>query len=98
MNDEALNKAFCKVIGKLRNHEHQKCVFYDVRNNIDKVVQNCSDNVIVYIYFYVLDDPIIICAGNAENVLEIYIDNNEEASYVWTELTWTKIARDIVGF
>lgn len=65
--------AFLKIMLKFQNHTHQKSVFYEVRDNIDKIVQSCADNVKVKIYFDMLDDPIIIYAGKAENVLEILV-------------------------
>lgn len=62
---------------KFQGHQHQKSVFYEVRDNIDKIVQSCADNVKVKIYFDMLDDPIKIYAGKAENVPEIYIKEGE---------------------
>lgn len=98
MNDEALQSAFrrCKLL--FVNHEHQIRVFYQVRDNIGKVVQSCADNVKVKIYFDMLDDPIIIYTGRAENVLEIYIkEEDENPRFSWVKETLAKRARDLVS-
>lgn len=98
MDDEALHWAFQRVKDKLRYHDHHKRVFYEVRDNIDKVVQSCASNVKVKIYFDVLDDPIVIYAGSAENVLKIYIiDEDEKPRLVWAKETWAKCVKDAVS-
>lgn len=97
MNDEALQSAFCRFSLKFENHAHQICVFYKVRDNIDKVVQSCADNVKVKIYFDMLDDPIIIYAGKAENVLEIFKEEDENPRFSWVKETLAKCARDLVS-
>lgn len=61
------------------------------------VVQSCANNVKVKIYFDVLDDPIVIYAGSAENVLEISIvEEDEKPRLVWANETWAKYANDVV--
>lgn len=98
MDELALNKAFKRVKDKLRYHDHHKRVFYEVRDNIDKVVQSCASNVKVKIYFDVLDDPIVIYAGIAENVLEIYIiERDENPRLFWANETLAKCAKDVVS-
>lgn len=98
MNVKALQKAFNRVKDKFRNNEHQKVPFFKVRDNIDRVVQSCADNVKVKINCDLLDDPIIIYAGKAENVLQISIlREDEKPRFSWTEETLAKCASDLVS-
>lgn len=94
MNDEALNRAFNRVRHRLENHAYQTEVFRRVRDTIDSVVQNCADNVKVRINIDVLNAPVIISAGRAENVLDITIKGEGIVIYTWEKETWAKYFAD----
>ncbi|XP_062597224.1 uncharacterized protein LOC134258702 [Saccostrea cucullata] len=95
LNDEALNRAFVRVKQKFRDNEELRDSFYDVRDGIHEVVATCANNVKVVIYIdEVLDEPIIVCAGNQENRLRITIKTEGRVTYSWTKETWGKVFRD----
>lgn len=64
-------------------------LFWNLRYNqrIDK--KNCSNNVQIKIHIdHVLNEPIVIRRGNAENHVRIIIHSNREVSHNWTKKTW----------
>lgn len=90
-----MTRAFARVKRKFNDYDELREAFYDVRDDITKVVKTCSDNVRVVIYIDdVLDDPIVVGIGAEENRLRISIRSNGKALYSWTKETWSKIFRD----
>lgn len=95
MNDEALNTAFARVKEKFKNHHDLKKAFQSVRDEINDVVQGCVNNVKVVIYIdEVLDDPIVVNAGEGDNKLRITIQPGGNVTYSWTYETFSKIFYD----
>lgn len=95
MNDEALNAAFARVKNKFVNRQDLKRAFLSVRDGINQVVQGCVNNVKVVIYIdEVLDEPIVVNAGEKENKLRITIQPGGNVTYSWTYETFSKILYD----
>ncbi|XP_062605066.1 uncharacterized protein LOC134266878 [Saccostrea cucullata] len=91
-----LNKAFNRVKEKFNGFNAVKKSFREIRNKLHEIVRSFSNNVRVVIYVDdILDDPIILEAGNAENELLIAIDPEGEYTYSWPKKTWSKVFSDV---
>ncbi|XP_061188369.1 uncharacterized protein LOC133196507 [Saccostrea echinata] len=95
ITDEELNEAFNRVKEKFNGYDIMRESFYEIRDGIGDIVKTCSKNVKVVIYVNdVLDSPITVQSGNAENRLRITIKSRGRVSYSWTKETWGKVFRD----
>lgn len=85
VDEKTLCEAFRRFNGHLKLSDEQKRSFFEVRNNINCILKNRSNNVKVVIYIDDQDIPII--AGNAENHINFYIKS--DASY---KKEWIKVS------
>lgn len=66
-------------------------IFFDLRDSVNEMVKNCSNNVQIAIYInHILDQPVVINRGNIENRIRITIKSNGEVTHNWTKETWAK--------
>lgn len=97
LDDELLNEAFIKVKENFKDHKTSEKAFYDLRDEISHIVKNCANNVKVVVYFdFVLDRPITVQVGQAENRLRITIKDDGRITLSWTKETWSKYFSDVL--
>lgn len=97
LDDELLNETFIKVKGNFKGHRISEKAFYDLRDEISHIVKNCSNNVKVLVYFdFVLERPISVKVGKAENRLRITIKDDGRITLSWTKETWSKYFSDVL--
>lgn len=85
--DEKTLCDFLKDHKEIKLSDEQKRSYFKVRNNINCILKNRSNNVKVVIY--IDNDYVPITAGNAENHINFYINN--DASF---EMEWLKRKED----
>lgn len=91
----AIFKGYSRVKDKFIGHDKSKKEYLKLRQKISDYVGSSMDNVHVTIYVDdVLDEPIIMCAGDGENILVITIDADANATHTWVQKTWKKVFRD----
>lgn len=81
VDEKTLCEAFRRFNGHLKLSDEQKRSFFEVRNNINCILKNRSNNVKVVIYIDDQDIPII--AGNAENHINFYIKSDASYKKEW---------------
>ena len=97
LDDEFLNEAFLRIKTKIGRHKPSQRAFYNVRDDISKTVNHCSDNIKVVVYFdHFFDEPLIVTVGPGENRLRITIGEDGSITYSWTRRTWTKLFFDVL--
>lgn len=85
VNEKTLCGVFRKFNDKLKLSDEQKKGFFKVRNNINCILKNRSNNVQVLIY--IENEYILIIAGNAENHINFYINNDASFEKEWLKDT-----------
>lgn len=86
--DNVDEKTLCDVLKDhkdIKLSDEQKRSYFKVRNNINCILKNRSNNVKLVIY--IDNEYVLIIAGNAENHINFYI--NSDASF---EKEWLKVS------
>lgn len=72
----------------LSNHGATKNTLCTLRDNIQRMIEGCADNIKITIYLDdVLDGFIEIMAGQEENLLSISIKSNGDMTHSWNRRT-----------
>lgn len=82
--DNVDEKTLCDVLKdhkEIKLSDEQKRSYFKVRNNINCILKNRSNNVQVLIY--IENEYILIIAGNAENHINFYINNDASFEKEW---------------
>lgn len=80
---------FVRIRNKFDGNTNLRYTLYEICDTIKELIKNCSNNVQIKIHIdHVLDEPIVIRRGNAENHVRIIIHSNGEVSHKWTKKTW----------
>lgn len=95
VDHRAIFNGYSRVRDKFIGHDKSKQEYLKLRSSISSYVGSSMKNVHVTIYVDdVLEEPIIICAGEGENKLVIIIDADANVTHNWEKKTWSKVLRD----